>query len=147
MQKVYDTMWCYGIFRTHYGLRGQLSVFLSNFLKDWYFCVHLGNVFSAHYPQESGVPQGSILSQTLLTITINRMVKMVGPSVSTLLYVYNIAISCGSWSLYTIEHKLQVAKVICNSGLWRTDFPSQHLRSSVYISHACTVYILTLPSF
>jgi hypothetical protein len=34
-------------------------------------------MLSAHYPQENGVPQGSVLSVTLFAVAINRMVNAV----------------------------------------------------------------------
>jgi hypothetical protein len=58
--KAYNTTWWYGILRTLHrlNLSGRLSLFLSNFLEARYFRVRLGNVLSARYPQETGVPQG-----------------------------------------------------------------------------------------
>ena len=42
--------------------------------------------------QEEGVPQGSILSVTLFSITINNIVKVLNPGVDCSLYVDDILI-------------------------------------------------------
>jgi hypothetical protein len=81
-------------------------LFLPRFLQARYFCVRLGNVLSARYPQENGVPQASVLSVTLFAISINGLVHSVGPSVTSL-YVDYVAIYYSSRSTATIERRLQ----------------------------------------
>lgn len=44
-------------------LSRRLPLFISIFLHDRYFRVRLGNVLSARYPEESGMPQGSVLKR------------------------------------------------------------------------------------
>jgi hypothetical protein len=45
----------------------------------------------------------------LFAIAINRIVNMLVPSVSALLYVYDVTIFYDSWSIDTIKHWLQIA--------------------------------------
>ena len=74
IQKAYDRTWKHGILmKLHaYGLRGNLPVFIQNFLADRTFSVRLRhNVISDIFVQENGVPQGSVLSPTLFCIMIN----------------------------------------------------------------------------
>ena len=59
------------------GLKGQLQLFIQNFLSDRTFNVRIGNTLSDIFKQEQGVPQGSILSPTLFGIKINDIVKCV----------------------------------------------------------------------
>ena len=47
-------------------------MFVENFLRDRSFNVGLGATISDEFEQEMGVPQGSILSVTLLSIKVNR---------------------------------------------------------------------------
>jgi hypothetical protein len=78
-------------------------------------------VLSAPYPQENGVPQGSILSVILFTVAINVMVNAVGPSEAASFYIVDdIAIYYSSWSIVAIEHQLQGTKNHCvmGSGQW-----------------------------
>ena len=68
LEKAYDTVWKYGVIRDLHkvGLRGRMPMFIQNFLSNRVFRVHLGSIFSNIHEQEMGVPQGSILSVTLL---------------------------------------------------------------------------------
>ena len=52
------------------GLRGNLPIFIQNFLSERTFQVLLGTIFSNKFKQEEGVPQGAILSTTLFNISI-----------------------------------------------------------------------------
>ncbi len=55
-----------------YDLRGNLLIFVCNFLQDRTFSVKLPcNVISDNFVQENGVPQGSVHSPTLFCIMIN----------------------------------------------------------------------------
>ena len=84
MQKAYDTTWKYGILKDLHsmGLRGNLPIFIANFLSDGTFQIHLGtNLSNKIFHEEEGVPQGVILSTTLFNIKINDIVKQVDPGV------------------------------------------------------------------
>ena len=74
IHRAFDMTWRHGILmKLHaYGLRGNLPIFVCNFLKDRTFAVRLpNNVISDIFVQENGVPQGSVLSPTLFCIMIN----------------------------------------------------------------------------
>ena len=58
-------------------LRSRLPIFISNVLKDRSFKVRVGSTFSDHHPQEMGVPQGSILPVTLLSVKINSIALLI----------------------------------------------------------------------
>ena len=53
------------------GIRGRLATFIENFLADRWIQVRVGSTLSEKFDQAQGVPQGSILSTTLLNIKIN----------------------------------------------------------------------------
>ena len=88
LEKAYDTTWKYGILRDLFevGLRGRLPMFVSEFLSDRVFKVRVGNTFSDGYTQEMGVPQGSILSVTLVSLKINSLVLCLQRHVQCSLY-------------------------------------------------------------
>jgi hypothetical protein len=46
------------------GLKGNLHIFISNFLSDSEFNVRVNSTYSDIQEQEMGVPQGNILSVT-----------------------------------------------------------------------------------
>ena len=75
LQKAYDTTWKHGIQQVLHdmGLRGNLPIFIGNFLIDRTFQIHLGTILS-DVCHEGGVPQGAILSTTLFNVKINDIV-------------------------------------------------------------------------
>ena len=75
------------------GLRGNLPIFIGNFLYDRTFQIHLGTILSDKiFHQEEGVPQGAILSTTWFNVKINNIVKQVDPGVECSLYVDDFVI-------------------------------------------------------
>ena len=111
LQKAYDTTWKHGIMNDLYdmGLRGNLPIFISNFLSDRTFQVLVGATISDQFDQEEGVPQGAILSTTLFNVKINNIIKVIQPGVECSLYVDDFVIIYRSKSINDIERKLQLA--------------------------------------
>ena len=58
-------------------LKGRLPTFIANSLSDREFNVSVNSTYSDIQEQEMGVPQGNILSVTLLSITVNSLAKVV----------------------------------------------------------------------
>jgi len=102
--------WPFGILWTlhHSKLRGSLPLFLFSFHWDCHFHVYFSNALSHPHQQENGVPQGSLLSVILFAFSINDIANVVGLSITTSLYVDNIAIFCASSCLDILECWLQV---------------------------------------
>ncbi|XP_023216832.1 uncharacterized protein LOC111619354 [Centruroides sculpturatus] len=111
IEKAYDRCWRYGILRDLYefGLRGNLPIFIKNFLQNRRFHVRMGNTLSRPFTQQEGVPQGSILSVTLFLIKINSIANCLPPSVKHSLYVDDFQISCQSSNMSFIERQLQTS--------------------------------------
>ena len=67
LHKAYDTTWKHGILKDLYnkGLRGNLPMFIKNFLSCRHFEVLYGATISDTFVQEEGVPQGAIHYNTL----------------------------------------------------------------------------------
>ena len=79
LAKAYDTTWKYGIMRDLHtmGLRGNLPIFIQNFLSERTFQILLLTTFSDDkFNQEEGVPQGAILSTTLFNVKLNDIAKV-----------------------------------------------------------------------
>jgi len=110
MEKAYDTTWRYGILRDLYnaGLRGNLPVFISNYLHERKFRVKLGSVLSDSFVQENGVPQGGILSVTLFGLKINSIVSCLNAGVENSLFVDDFIVCCRSKHMRSVERKLQL---------------------------------------
>lgn len=111
LQKAYDTTWKWGIMRDLHkmGLRGRLPMFIREFLSHRSFRVVNGEFTSDSYPQEEGVPQGSVLSVTLFAIKINELANILphDPRLHSSLYVDDFQLSYRHSSLTTIGEKLQ----------------------------------------
>ena len=110
LEKAYDTTWKYGILKDLHdaGLRGNMPVFIKNFLNGRNFKVRTGATYSKSYQQEMGVPQGSILSVTLFNLKINNIVKVLNPGIDKSLYVDDFLICYRSKDMRTIERQLQL---------------------------------------
>ncbi|KAG8180997.1 hypothetical protein JTE90_024745 [Oedothorax gibbosus] len=111
MEKAYDRTWRYGILKDlyHLGFRGNLPVFIQNFLKTLVFQVRVGSTLSRDFYQREGVPQGSVLSVVLFILKINDIVKQLPLTVKGTLFVDDFQISCASANMSTIERQLQIA--------------------------------------
>ena len=104
IEKAFDTTWKYGILKDLHsmGLRGLLPNFIENFLKNRIFQTKIGQSLSEWYPQEEGVPQGSILSPILFEIKINSITEVLNPNIENSLYVDDFTIAFASNS--KIDH-------------------------------------------
>ena len=89
MEKAYDTTWKHCILLDLYktGLCGRLPMFICDLLSDRYFKVRVGNIYSDPYSHEAGVPQGSIISVTLISLKINSIVSCLLPDIKCSLCV------------------------------------------------------------
>ncbi|GFY07466.1 putative RNA-directed DNA polymerase from transposon X-element [Trichonephila clavipes] len=96
IEKAYDQTWCYGILRNmhDFGLRGNLPIFIFNFLVVRYFPVRIGHSSSHKFIQDQGVPQCSVLSVTLFNIHMSSILGHLPPSVRGMLYVADLQVSC-----------------------------------------------------
>ncbi|GBN79631.1 RNA-directed DNA polymerase from mobile element jockey [Araneus ventricosus] len=111
IEKAYDRTWRYGILKDLHdlGLRGNLPIFIKNFLKLRKFRVKVESEFSDFFIQEEGVPQGSVLSVTLFILKINNILKQLPTSVRGYLYVDDLYISCTGTNMHFIQRQLQTA--------------------------------------
>ena len=108
LEKAYDTTWKYGITKDlhGFGLRGRIPNFISNLVKHRSFKVRVGSTFSDSYPQEMGVPQGSILSETLFSVKINSITQCLNLGVNCSLYVDDFQICYRSSNMSITERQL-----------------------------------------
>ena len=110
LEKAFDTTWKFGIMKDlhNLGLRGNLPLFIQNFLKNRSFHVKVGSELSDPFTQEEGVPQGSILSPLLFEIKINSITKQLKSNINSSLYVDDFLICYKSKArIETIDRQLQ----------------------------------------
>ena len=112
IEKAYDTTWRYGILKDlhNLGLRGRLPKFIEKFLQNRNFKVRLNNNLSSTKLQESGIPQGSVLSVTLFIIKIDSISKEIPREDKFLssLYVDDLQLSYSHLDLNIIKQNLQL---------------------------------------
>ena len=115
IEKAYDTAWRHAILRRlrSAGIRGNIWYFLANLIKGRTFRVKVGMSLSDSFVQESGVPQGSVLSVTLFDVLINDIYESFPPTVHRSLFVDDFAIWVSSSSSVSAQRQLQ----LCIDGL------------------------------
>jgi len=111
LEKAYDTTSKFGILKDLHsaGLRDRLPLFIAGFLSDKKFQVRVGGSYSKPSVQETGIPQGSILSVTLFCLKINSIIKALCPGVNCFLFLYvdDFVICYRSKHTHIIERNLQ----------------------------------------
>lgn len=109
IEKAYDRTWRDGILNELYrfGIRGNMLHFIRNFLSNRTFQVILQNTKSALFHQETGVPQGEILSVYLFLIAINSVSNFIPQRVEFMLYADDLTIYVHSRSINLCKIRLQ----------------------------------------
>lgn len=96
LQKLYD-----------WGFRGNLPIFISDFLTNRTFRARIGTTLSTSRTLENGVPQGSTLSVTLFIIAVNDLASDLGHNVDTCMYVDDLTIMYRAVNMRDINRSLQ----------------------------------------
>ena len=111
MRKAYDTTWRYGILQEifKFVLRGELPLFLCNYLTNRTFRTKIDNTLSSCHNLDQGVPQGGVLSCTLFTIAINGVLECIPQSINAILYVDDLLIYCSGNYVPVLERRMQTA--------------------------------------
>ena len=111
LAKAYDTTWKHGILKDLHkmGFRGNLPIFIQNFLSERTFSILLNATLSENtFVQEEGVPQGAILSTTLFNVKLNDIAKVLTSNINCSLYVDDFTIYVRSKKLSYIGRHLQI---------------------------------------
>ncbi|GFU64989.1 putative RNA-directed DNA polymerase from transposon X-element [Trichonephila clavipes] len=90
-----------------FGLKGNLPIFIFNFLAVRYFYVRIGHSSSHKFMQDQGVSQGRVLSVTLFNIHMSNILYQLPPSVRGMLYIDDLQVSCQGSDMRLIERQLQ----------------------------------------
>ena len=111
LTKAYDMAWRHGIIQKLYSfnLRGNLPIFIRNFMSGRKIQVRVGNTLSDEVSITEGTPQGSVLSCTLFMVAIDDVIAALPSGVHSTLYVDDLCIYASGNSLNMIERKLQIA--------------------------------------
>ena len=109
LEKAYDTTWKYRIMLDLHkaGIRGHMASFICHFLADRQFKVRVGSTLSAVHELEMGVPQGSILSVTLLVLKINGLAEVIDKDFFRSLFVDDFQFSFKGKTMNSIERRIK----------------------------------------
>ena len=109
IEKAFDMSSRWGIMRKVHdtGLRGNLPIFIKNFIDLRYFRVKVNNTISSLRCQVNGVPQGSVLSPTLFLLMINDLLPYPPGAVKISFYADDVVIWISSHFLRTCVDLIQ----------------------------------------
>ena len=109
LEKAYDTTCRYGILKDmrQQGLRGRLPMYIRECMKEKTFQVTVNEIKSKTCQQETGVPQGSILSVTLFAIKINSLASVIPKGVLASLFVDDLQLAYSNHNMNDIYTELQ----------------------------------------
>ena len=109
LEKAYHTTWRYGILKDlhSFGPQGRLPNFIKSFFEDRTKKVRVGSTLSDIYDQEQGVPEGAILSITLVSVKLNDTINCLDNKTDGSLYVDDFCICFRLKNMCTIERRLQ----------------------------------------
>ena len=105
LEKAYETTWQYGIIRDLHriGLRGRLSVFVSEYLRHRRIRVRIGITLSDEFYPEEGVPAGGVLADTCFSLKIDELPSCIARDIFRAPFVDDLAIYFRGRSLDTTE--------------------------------------------
>ena len=140
ISKAYDTAWRRGVTQTLHqcGLRGQLPVFVQNFLTGRYIRVRVGRELSAAKELPEGIAQGSVLSCTCFMLAINKINSDLPPNISSTLYVDDFCMYSSGPMLRTIERRLQIALNVISRWCFTTGLSFN--TDKTFSMHICKKY-------
>lgn len=103
--------WKHKILKTllKWGLKGNLPIYVENFLQERTFSVKVNNIQSQKHEQINGIPQGSTLSTLFFNIAINDITEIIPNPVQIKLYADDIHIYIASSSPTYAQRYLQLA--------------------------------------
>ena len=143
VQKAYDTAWRYGIIKKlhSYGLRGNLPIYIKNFLSNRQLRVRIGATLSQPKPFNQGIPQGSTLSCTCFLIAINDISRSISTQgIHSMLYVDDFTIFGSGIQIPQIERKMQLALNSLSKWTERSGFilsPNKSVCMHICSYHKC----------
>ena len=136
IEKAFDMCPRWGILKRLHdmGLRGNLPIFIKNFLSLRLFRVKVGNKLSTIKCQVNGVPQGSVLSPTLFIIMINDLLTNPPPGIKISLFADDVLLWISSPYLETCFHNLQTTLNILEiwSNRWGLRFSPTKTKAVIF---------------
>lgn len=102
-----------------WNITGNITKFVSEFLKDRRFEVNINNTSSGEFTQENGVPQGSVLSVTMFLIAINSLAEFLDNKCKYLLFADDLVIFASGKNVNSLKQSIQ--SVVQSIEIWTAD--------------------------
>lgn len=109
--KAYNRVWRPGVLEKlqSLGFHGRMMALLKEFLTGRSFCVAIGGTLSESYTEQSGLPQGSVLSVTLFILYMDSIFRNLPSGIQIFLYADDIVLLAEGPRPASVKRKLQVA--------------------------------------
>lgn len=118
-----------------WGLGGNIIHFLKAFLTDQSFRVSIGNHLSSAFPEETGVPQGSVIAVTLFLIAMTGLESVLPRGITPLLYADDILLVATGPTQKRLRRRLRSAVIAVESWIKNIGFDLSPSKS--IICHFC----------
>lgn len=118
-----------------WGFTGNILAFCRNFLIGRSFRVVIGNQSSRAFPEETGVPQGSVLAVTLFLVAMNGVFRNLPPNVYIYVYADDILIVTVGYTPRATRVKAQAAVSAVNK--WASSVGFTMSASKCMRGHIC----------
>ena len=96
IEKAYEMTWRHRILKTleDQGINENIFAFIKNYISQRHIQVRVNGELSKKFILENGVPQGSVMSTTLLLIASNAVIQEIKKPVSSSIFADDLTIFC-----------------------------------------------------
>ncbi|XP_058815999.1 uncharacterized protein LOC131679308 [Topomyia yanbarensis] len=138
VDKAYNTLWRKGVLQQLHnrGIRGNLGLFIQQYLANRRFRVGIGGSCSELFTEENGVPLGSVLAVTLFLVSMQSLFATLPKGIFIFVYADDIVLVVTGKSIARNKIKLQAA--INAVRKWAISVGFRLSASKCVIAHCCT---------
>lgn len=115
--------WCGNVVEN--GADGSMLIFIKNFLLERFIQVRVNGHLSKRVKLENGVPQGSVLSVTLFSISFNDITKCIPRPLKKSVFADDVTVYCSVKDFFITREIVQHCLNIHGQGKPVLNFPKQ----------------------
>lgn len=137
LAKAYDTAWRAPVVGNllKWGIGGNMSRYVDNFLRDRTFRVLVGNSLSCPMELENGVPQGTVIAVTAFLIRMTEVEPFIPLGVELKLYADDMVLRASGRKAAVVRNRL--AKAVKAVEAWTTLYGFQLSTPKSQLLHVC----------
>lgn len=135
--KAYNRVWRPAVIAKlrNCGFQGRIVALVEDFLTNRNFRVAIGGTLSATYAEESGLPQGSVLSVTLFILYMNSIFVSLPVGTHAFLYADDIVLLAEGPSPASVRRKIKSA--VNRAAKWANSVGFEISQEKSAITHVC----------